>query len=125
MNTVHLIGNVGRVNELKKFDDGGALLSFSLATTYSYKKGDQYEKGTDWHNCVIKGKRASGIAPFIVKGMQLFVSGALRTRKYDSSDGEKRSITEVIVKEVEFGKPPKGHQDQATHRSPYDDNTDF
>lgn len=100
-NHVQLIGHVGKDPEIKTFESGKKLASFSLATNESYynDKGDKVEQ-TEWHNLVAWGKTADIIEKLVVKGKEMLIQGKLTTRSYDDKDGNKRYITEVVVSEI-------------------------
>jgi single-strand DNA-binding protein len=58
MNSVKLIGNVGREVTVREFE-GGKMASFSLATNESYvNKNNEEVKNTIWHNVVAWGALA-------------------------------------------------------------------
>lgn len=97
INKVTLIGRVGKVPEIKVFDNGTKAASFSLATTEKYtdKSGEKKEL-TEWHNVVIYGKIADVVEQYVKKGNLLYVEGKLKTRSWDDKDGNKKYITEII-----------------------------
>jgi len=100
-NKVQLIGNLGNDPEIITLESGKKLAKFSLATNESYKdaKGEKQTK-TDWHNLVAWGKTADIIEKYITKGKEIAIEGKLSTRSYETKEGEKRYITEVIVNEL-------------------------
>jgi single-strand DNA-binding protein len=98
LNEVKLLGNLGATPELRYTQAGQAVLNMRLATTESYLDRDKVrQERTDWHNVVIWGKRAEGLAKILVKGSRVLVGGSLRTSSYDAQDGTKRYKTEVNV----------------------------
>ena len=100
-NKVQLIGNVGNNPEIKTFDGGKKLVSFTLATNESYKndKGEKVEQ-TEWHRISAWGNTAEIIEKFVTKGREIAIEGKLTHRSYDDKNGEKRYITEVVANEV-------------------------
>jgi single-strand DNA-binding protein len=100
-NKVQLIGNLGSNPEIITLDSGKKLAKFSLATNESYKNL-QGEKVTDtqWHNIVAWNKTAEIIEKFLVKGNEVAIEGKLTTRAYETKEGEKRYITEVVCNEL-------------------------
>jgi len=100
-NHVQLIGHVGKDPEIKTFESGKKLASFSLATNESYynDKGDKVEQ-TEWHNLVAWGKTADIIEKLVAKGKEMLIQGKLTTRSYDDKEGNKRYVTEVVVSEI-------------------------
>ncbi|SDS55908.1 single-strand binding protein [Polaribacter sp. KT25b] len=100
-NKVQLIGNLGKNPEIISLESGKKLAKFSLATNESYKNA-QGEKVTDtqWHNIVAWNKTAEIIEKYVVKGNEIVIEGKLTSRSYETKDGEKRYITEVVCSEL-------------------------
>lgn len=98
INKVILVGRVGKDAEIKTFDNGGKIATFSLAT--SYKTKDKKEI-TTWHNLVLRNNSAENISKYIKKGLLLYCEGMIVNRSYESKDG-KKYITEIYVDKVEF-----------------------
>ena len=100
-NHVQLIGNVGQDPTMTTLDNGKVLVRFSLATNEHFKnsKGEKQSE-TDWHNMVAWGKVASIIGKHVGKGHKIAIEGKLKTRSYETEQGEKRTITEIVVNEV-------------------------
>ena len=101
LNKVCLIGNIGKSPEYKEFPNGN-LLSFSVATTESFKdkKGD-WVKNTEWHNISLWGKSAYYYAEKLNKGNRVYVEGKLKTDSYEK-DGQKKYITKVVANTVKL-----------------------
>ncbi|SDD74591.1 single stranded DNA-binding protein (ssb) [Pricia antarctica] len=100
-NKVQLIGNVGNEPETTVLESGKKVTRFSLATNENYRndKGEKVQT-TDWHNIVAWGKTAEIIEQYAGKGKQIAVEGKLTSRNYETKEGEKRYITEVVVNEL-------------------------
>ena len=100
-NKVQLIGNLGTQPEIIDLDGGRKLAKFSLATNDYYKnaKGEKIQQ-TEWHNIVAWGKTAQIIEQYVNKGQELAIEGKLTNRSYETKDGGKRYITEVVANEV-------------------------
>ena len=77
LNKVELIGNIGKDAELRALQNGNAILTFNLATTKSYKKNDNWENLTEWHSIAFFGKQAEYMNGKLLKGMKVYVSGAI------------------------------------------------
>jgi single-strand DNA-binding protein len=97
LNRVTLIGNLGKDAETKFIPSGVACTRFSIATSRSYKSGEEWKEETDWHNIVLW--RSENLANYLTKGKQVYVEGRLQTRSYDK-DGQKLYSTEVIATDV-------------------------
>lgn len=113
LNTVTLVGNLGADAEVRVSEGGATVLKLRLATTESYidKKTNERKEVTEWHRCVVFGKRAEALAKILVKGDRIVVVGSLKTSGYEK-DGQKHYSTEVIARDIILcggkGKPAAG-----------------
>jgi len=100
-NKVQLIGNLGNDPEIINLESGKTLAKFSVATNESYKNASG-EKVTDtqWHNVVAWGKTAEIIEKYVTKGKEVAIDGKLTSRSYETKEGEKRYVTEVVCNEL-------------------------
>src|SRR5580700_2638063 len=100
VNKVILIGNLGRDAETAFTASQVAVVKFSVATSRRWKDqatGDWKEE-TNWSNIVFW--RGENVAPYLLKGTQVYVEGRLQTRSYDDKDGKKVWTTDVVADEV-------------------------
>ncbi|MDD3030001.1 MAG: single-stranded DNA-binding protein [Alphaproteobacteria bacterium] len=101
VNKVILVGNLGRDPEIRSFQNGGRVASFSLATSETWKdrtSGERREK-TEWHRVsVLNDKLVDVVERYVKKGSKLYVEGQLETRKYTDKDGQERYTTEVVLR---------------------------
>lgn len=104
MNHVMLIGNLTRDIELKYTPSGKAVANFTLAVPDRFNR----EK-TEFIDCVVWNKTAELCAEYLGKGKKVAVVGRLTTRNYETQDGQKRKVTEVVVDDVQF-LSPKGER---------------
>lgn len=103
VNKVILLGNLGRDPETKNFDNGGSVCSFTMATTESYwdkEKAQRIDLPTEWHNIRVTRPGLIKLAQFLRKGSQVYIEGSLRTRQYQTKEGETKYFTEVVVNEL-------------------------
>ncbi|WP_100613927.1 single-stranded DNA-binding protein [Confluentibacter citreus] len=100
-NKVQLIGNLGNDPEIINLESGKMLAKFTIATNESYKnnKGERVTD-TQWHNVVAWGKTAEIIEKYVTKGKEVAIEGKLTSRSYETKEGEKRYITEVVCSEL-------------------------
>jgi single-strand DNA-binding protein len=100
-NKVQLIGNLGNNPEIITLDSGKKLAKFSIATNESYKNTNG-EKVTDtqWHNIVAWNKTADIIERYLQKGNEVAIEGKLTSRNYETKEGEKRYVTEIVCNEL-------------------------
>lgn len=96
VNKVILVGNLGKDPEAFTFDNGVKKVSFSLATTESYKdkEGNRVDQ-TEWHNVVLWRGLADVAEKYLSKGNQVYIEGKIKTRSWDDKDGIKRYTTEI------------------------------
>jgi single-strand DNA-binding protein len=101
MNSVKLIGNVGREINVKEFE-GRKLINFSLATNESYKNRNNEEiKNTAWHNIVASGQVATQCETLLVTGKTVQIEGKLNYRQYQNKDNITVKVTEIFAFKVE------------------------
>lgn len=93
MNRIDLIGRIGNDLEIKN-----GCLSFSLATSFSYKtdSGEKKEE-TSWHNVVMFHKSAENFVKYHKKGSVAFITGRVRYNKHDG-----KIYTQIICNEWRF-----------------------
>lgn len=100
LNKVTLIGNVGRPPEFRSTADGKEIVTFSIATTESWKDRATGEKKdrTEWHRIVVFSEGLVGIVKeYVKKGSKLYIEGALQTRKWTDASGQEKYTTEVVL----------------------------
>ena len=99
-NNVQLIGRLGKDPEVKTFESGKTIATFSVATNESYRnaKGEKVEE-TQWHNVVAWGKLADIASKYLKKGAEVALQGKLIHRDYESN-GTKKYITEINAQEL-------------------------
>ncbi len=102
LNKITLSGNLGADAELRYTKSGNAVTSFSLAVSERVPQGDgQWGDYTSWIDCVMFGKRAESLAPYLRKGMKISLLGHLHTSTYQN-DGQNVKRWEVRVDDVEL-----------------------
>ncbi len=100
VNKVILIGNLGKDPEARSMNNGGEVVSFSLATSENWNdkaSGERKEK-TEWHNIVIFNENLGRIAKqYLRKGSSVYLEGQLQTRKWTDQNGNDKYTTEVVL----------------------------
>ena len=101
VNKVILVGNLGKDPESRSFANGGKVVSFSVATSESWKdksSGDRKEK-TEWHNVSIFSEGLARVAEqYLKKGSKVYLEGQLETRKWQDQSGNDRYTTDVVLR---------------------------
>lgn len=99
VNKVILVGNLGQDPEVRYLPNGGAVANITLATSESWRDkqtGETKEK-TEWHRVILFGKLAEVAGEYLRKGSQVYIEGALQTRKWTDQAGVEKYTTEVVV----------------------------
>jgi single-strand DNA-binding protein len=100
-NQVMLVGNLTDDPELKFTPNGAAVANFRLAVTPRVKDGDSWRDGeTSFFRVNVWRDQAEHAAESLQKGARCIVVGRLRTRSWETPEGEKRSVTEVEADEL-------------------------
>ena len=101
VNKVILVGNLGKDPESRTFQNGGEVVSFSVATSESWKdrnSGERKEK-TEWHNVSIFSEGLARVAKsYLRKGSKVYLEGQLETRKWQDQSGNDRYSTDVVLR---------------------------
>jgi len=118
MHKITIIGNLGRDPEMRYTPEGQAVVTFSVASSRKYKTaaGEQREE-TEWFNCSAWGKLADICNEYLTKGKQVYVEGRLKTRTYQTQNGETRFSIDVTCQEIQFLGGGQG-QGQGQDREP-------
>ena len=100
MNSVHMIGRLGRDPELKVTQSGTEVANWSLAVQRDFKNGAG-ERETDWIPCVAWRGTAKFVAEYARSGARIACKGRWQVRKYEH-EGEKRTAHELVCEQVEI-----------------------
>ncbi|WP_368489240.1 single-stranded DNA-binding protein [Clostridium sp. BJN0013] len=101
MNKVVLIGRLTKDPELRFTPGmGKAVTTFTIAVDRRFTRDGQRE--ADFIPIVVWGKQAESTANYMSKGKLIGISGRIQTRSYESRDGIRKYVTEVIAEEVQF-----------------------
>jgi single-strand DNA-binding protein len=96
MNNLNFTGRIGKDCETRFTSEGDPITSFTAAMDSGY--GDK--KITTWLNCSMFGKRGESVAPYLLKGTQIAVSGEFTCREYTDKSGNKRTSNDVRVNDL-------------------------
>lgn len=113
-NYVHLRGTIGKMSETKQLGGGAFVVQFTLATSESFKNKDtdKWESRTEWHTIVVwNDKNAVGLS----KGDAVDLEGKLKSKEYETKQGEKKR--QIYIQVDRIFKIPKeyggGQQDSS------------
>jgi single-strand DNA-binding protein len=101
LNSVQLIGHLGSDPECKEHDTK-MVAKFSLATGEEWidKSSDEKQTTTEWHKVVCFNKLAEIVKNHLKKGERIYISGKLKTSRWQDKNNETRSITEIVADEL-------------------------
>ena len=134
MNKMLVIGNLGRDPEMRYTPSGQAVTNFSVATSYKYTTADgESREETEWFNVSVWGRQAESCNQYLSKGRKVYVEGRLRSRTYETRDGQTRFSNEINATDVRFidssasrmdesrpeGEPPRGEGDMGADDLPF------
>lgn len=101
--TITVIGNLTADPELRFTPSGSAVANFTIASTprtfdrqaNDWKDGETlFLRGSVWR------ESAENVAESLTKGTRVIVSGRLKSRSYDTKEGERRTVMELEVDEI-------------------------
>jgi single-strand DNA-binding protein len=100
VNKVILVGHLGRDPDVRRTQSGDPVVSFSVATSESWKDkatGERRDK-TEWTNVQIWNEGLCKVAEsYLRKGSKVYIEGQLQTREYTDKEGVKRKSTDVVL----------------------------
>lgn len=101
-NTVTVVGNITRDPELRFTPSGQANATFGLAVNrrWQNRQTSEWEEATSFFNVVCWRDMAENAAESLAKGSRVIVTGRLEQRSWETDNGEKRSVVEIVADEI-------------------------
>lgn len=100
MNTINVAGNVVAKPELRYTASGHAQTTMRIGVNRRYQQNGEWKQEATFVSVVCFGELAEGVEQEIDKGVKVMVSGRLNVREYETKDGQKRTITEIVAEDV-------------------------
>jgi len=100
---ITIIGNITQDPELRFTPNGAAVANFTVASTprmYDRNSGEWKDGETLFMRCSVWREAAENVAESLVRGSRVIVSGRLKSRSFETKEGEKRTVMELEVDEV-------------------------
>jgi single-strand DNA-binding protein len=100
---ITIIGNLTNDPELRFTPSGAAVANFTVASTprnFDRQSNEWKDGETLFMRCSVWRDAAENVAESLTRGTRVIVSGRLRSRTYDTKEGEKRTVIELEVDEV-------------------------
>ena len=101
--TITVIGNLVDDPELRFTPSGAPVANFRIASTprtFDRQTNDWKDGDTLFLACAVWRQAAENVAESLQKGMRVIVQGRLKSRQYETREGEKRTVFEIDVEEV-------------------------
>src|SRR5437879_4863803 len=99
-NTVTVIGNITRDPELRFTNAGQAIATVGIAVNRRFQRNGQWEENTSFFNVTCWGQLGENVSSSVGKGTRVIVTGRLEQRSWETQEGEKRSVVEIVADEV-------------------------
>ncbi len=100
-NRIILIGRLTRDPELRYVPSGAPVASFTLAVDRPFRD-QQGNRETDFIDIVAWRKLAEQVSQYMSKGRMVAVEGRLQIRSYETQDGQRRKVAEVVADGIRF-----------------------
>ncbi|WP_404350991.1 single-stranded DNA-binding protein [Phycicoccus jejuensis] len=100
---ITIIGNLTADPELRFTPSGAAVANFTVASTpraFDRQSNEWKDGETLFMRCSIWRDAAENVAESLHRGTRVIVSGRLKSRSYETKEGEKRTVMELEVDEV-------------------------
>ena len=101
--SITLIGNLTADPELRFTPSGAPVANFTVASTprtFDRQSGEWRDGDAMFLNCAVWRQYAENVAESLQKGMRVIVQGRLKSRSYETREGERRTVFEVDVEEI-------------------------
>ena len=97
LNHVTVMGRLTRDPEMRRTTSGKAVCSFTVAVDKPGK-----DKGASFIPCVAWEHTAEFIEKYFTKGSLLALEGRVESRDYETKEGQKRTVVELVASQVHF-----------------------
>jgi len=99
-NTVTVVGNLTRDPELRFTTGGKGIASFGLAVNRRYQQNGEWQEKVSFFNISAWDSLGENAAASLTKGTRVIVTGRLEQREYETQQGEKRNVVEIVADEI-------------------------
>ena len=101
-NTITLVGNLTRDPELRYTAGGQANVRLGMAVSrrWQNRQTNEWEEQVSFFNVIAWRELAENAGESLTKGTRIIVTGRLEQRSYETNDGEKRQVVEVVADEI-------------------------
>jgi single-strand DNA-binding protein len=109
VNQITIVGNVGSAPELKYTQNNVPFCRFSVAVNEQWSKDGEKQERVTWFPVVAFNGKSEACANYLEKGRLVAIVGKVRTREYETKDGTKHQVMQIVADTVSFlGSSRKG-----------------
>lgn len=97
------VGALGADPELRFTPNGDAVANFSVASTprvFDRQQNEFRDGETVWLRCNVWREMAENVSATLQRGSVVIVQGRLKSRTFETQQGEKRTVMELDVDEI-------------------------
>jgi len=99
-NSITVSGNLTKDPELRFTGGGRAVASFGIAVARRFQVNGEWQEQTSFLNVVAWGSLGENAAASLSKGSRAVVTGRLEQRSYETQDGDRRSVVEIVADDI-------------------------
>jgi single-strand DNA-binding protein len=101
-NSITVVGNLTRDPEIRYTASGQAKAQLGIAVSrrWQNRQTNEWEERTSFFNVICWGDMAENVSDSVAKGTRVVVNGRLEQRSWETEQGEKRSVVEIVADEV-------------------------
>ena len=102
LNSITVVGNITRDPEMRFTPSGVSKVTFGVAVNRSWRnqQSNEWEEQTSFFNVVCWRELADNVGASLKKGTRVVVTGRLEQRSWETENGEKRSVVEIVADEI-------------------------
>ncbi|MCA9397247.1 single-stranded DNA-binding protein [candidate division WWE3 bacterium] len=99
-----IVGNVGRIDDpgLRYTQSGIAVMSFSVAVTEKWGKGNERQEKTTWYKVSMWRGLAEALAQYITVGTQVMVVGNVETDAYMNNNNQPAASLKLTARDIQL-----------------------
>jgi len=97
---VTITGTLTRDPELRFTQGGRGVATLGVAVNYRFQRNNEWVEEASFFNVTAWSSLGENAAASLTKGMRVVVTGRLQQRSYETQQGEKRSVVEIIADEI-------------------------
>jgi single-strand DNA-binding protein len=98
--SVTIVGNLTRDPEIRFTNAGRPVVTFGVAVNRRYQVNGEWQEQVSYFNVTAWGQLGENVAASCAKGNRVIIFGRLEQREYETREGEKRSVVEIVADEV-------------------------